>query len=51
MKDFIFENSTKAYFGRDCVKSYLPILLEDYGINVMLAYGGGSIKKMAYMKM
>lgn len=45
MKDFIFENSTKVYFGESCVKDYLPGLLDKYSGNVMLAYGGGSIKK------
>lgn len=45
MENFIFENSTKAYFGKGCVKTYLPELLEQYGKNVMLAYGGGSIKR------
>ena len=45
MEDFVFENSTKAYFGKKAVSRYLPGLLEQYGPNVMLAYGGGSIKR------
>ncbi|MBB5336518.1 iron-containing alcohol dehydrogenase [Pectinatus brassicae] len=45
MQNFVFENSTKAYFGKECVKTHLPELLGKYGKNVMLAYGGGSIKK------
>ena len=45
MKNFIFENSTKVYFGEGCVKEHLTDLLSGYGQNVLLAYGGGSIKK------
>jgi alcohol dehydrogenase YqhD (iron-dependent ADH family) len=45
MNNFIFENKTKVYFGRGCAKEYLTYLLKQYGNNVMLAYGGGSIKK------
>ena len=45
MNNFIFENSTKVIFGKGCVKEYLRCLLEHYGDTVMLAYGGGSIKK------
>ena len=45
MENFIFENSTKAYFGKKCVSEYLPELLRQYGDNVLLAYGGGSIKR------
>ncbi|MCM1115073.1 MAG: iron-containing alcohol dehydrogenase [Clostridium sp.] len=45
MNNFIFENATKAIFGEGCVKEYLSCLLKNYGNNVMLAYGGGSIKK------
>ncbi|BDF68502.1 NADH-dependent alcohol dehydrogenase [Oscillospiraceae bacterium] len=45
MNNFIFENATKTYFGKGCVKEYLGCLLKDCGTTVMLAYGGGSIKK------
>lgn len=45
MNNFIFENKTKVYFGRGCAKEYLTCLLKQYGNSVMLAYGGGSIKK------
>lgn len=44
MNNFIFENSTKVYFGKGCVKEYLACLTKNYGDNVMLCYGGGSIK-------
>ena len=45
MNNFIFENKTKVYFGKDGVKEYLGCLLDHYGETVMLAYGGGSIKR------
>lgn len=45
MQNFVFENSTKVYFGQGCVKTYLGNLLQQYGDCVMLAYGGGSIKR------
>ncbi|WP_033165289.1 iron-containing alcohol dehydrogenase [Clostridium sp. KNHs205] len=45
MKNFVFENSTKVYFGKGCVKEYLACILKNYGDTVMLAYGSGSIKK------
>ncbi|KUO77113.1 MAG: butanol dehydrogenase [Desulfosporosinus sp. BRH_c37] len=45
MNNFVFENSTKVYFGKGCVKEYLADALSSYGNNVLLAYGGGSIKK------
>ena len=45
MENFVFENSTKAYFGKKCVSQYLPDLLSQYGSRVVLAYGGGFIKR------
>ena len=45
MNNFIFENTTKTFFGKGCVREYLSCLSGHYGQNVMLAYGGGSIKK------
>ena len=45
MNNFIFENSTKVYFGIGYVKEFLAGNLNAYGNNVMLAYGGESIKK------
>lgn len=45
MNNFIFENATKTYFGAGCVREYLACLLNGYGDTVMLAYGGGSIRK------
>lgn len=45
MNNFIFENSTKVCFGKGCVKEFLACKLKPYGNNVMLAYGGNSIKR------
>lgn len=45
MNNFIFENATKVYFGKGCVKEYLGCLAGNYGNNIMLCYGGGSIKE------
>lgn len=45
MNNFIFENATKVYFGKGCVNEYLTCLAKGHGDVVMLAYGGGSIKK------
>ena len=45
MNNFIFENKTKVYFGKNVVKEHLGGLLSNYGETVMLAYGGGSIKR------
>ncbi len=45
MNNFVFENSSKVYFGEGCVKEYLSNILSAYGDTVMLCYGGGSIKK------
>ena len=36
---------TKVYFGKGAAKTHLPGILEAYGPNVLLAYGGGSIQK------
>ncbi len=45
MNNFIFQNSTKVYFGKGCVKEYLACLTKGYGDTVMLCYGGGSIRR------
>ena len=45
MNNFIFENAKKTLFGRNCVKEFLTCLSGHYGQTVMLAYGGGSIKR------
>ncbi len=42
--DFTYCNPTKLYFGADALEG-LNKELPKYGNNVMLIYGGGSIKK------
>lgn len=42
--NFSYCNPTKLYFGEDSLQ-YLNEELPKYGTNVMLIYGGGSIKK------
>lgn len=45
MNIFNYELKTKTYFGKDAFKNDLPFELEKVGHTVMLAYGGGSVKK------
>ncbi len=45
MNNFVFENSSKVYFGKGCVGQHLSNILSSYGNTIMLCYGGGSIKK------
>lgn len=42
--NFSYSNPTKLYFGEDSLE-FLGEELANYGENVMLCYGGGSIKK------
>lgn len=42
--NFTYHNPTKLYFGEDSLK-YLKYELGNYGKNVLLVYGGGSIRK------
>lgn len=42
--NFIYCNPTKVYFGENAL-DYLKDELKQYGKNVLLVYGGGSIKK------
>ena len=41
MNNFIFQNATKVYFGKGCVKEYLACLTKNAN-TILLAYGGGS---------
>ena len=45
MNNFTFTYPTKVYFGEKTAAQALPVELEKYGQKVMLAYGGGSVKK------
>ena len=42
-RDFAYHNPTQVFFGRTAME-HLPEMLDRYGPNVLLAYGGGSIK-------
>lgn len=44
MYNFIFQNTTKIYFGENQL-GHLGEELKQYGSRVLLTYGGGSIKK------
>ncbi len=45
MNTFTYEYPVKVHFGKDCVKEHLKEELSKVGNTIMLAYGGGSIKK------
>ncbi|MBL4934640.1 iron-containing alcohol dehydrogenase [Clostridium sp. YIM B02515] len=45
MINFNYSIPTKIFFGKDQVK-VLPEQIKNYGSKVLIAYGGGSIKKM-----
>ncbi len=45
MKDFIYHNPDKVYFGKNQMQ-HLASEVKGYGEKVLLVYGGGSIKKI-----
>lgn len=45
MKDFVFQNTTKVYFGKNQLEN-LGKEVKSYGSKVLLIYGGGSIKRI-----
>lgn len=45
MEKFVYAYETKVYFGEDAAKRHLAEAVSSYGDHMMLAYGGGSIKK------
>ena len=45
MKEFTFTYPTRVYFGEGTAKNALKQELEKAGKTVMLAYGGGSVKR------
>ena len=45
MNSFNYVNPVKVYFGQNTAASAFAEELPKYGKNVMLAYGGGSVKK------
>ena len=44
MKNYLHDIPTKIYFGKGAIEN-LPTALSPFGKNVLLAYGGGSIKR------
>lgn len=44
MNDFIFQNTTKVYFGKNQLQHLHEEVLK-YGNKILLVYGGGSIKR------
>ena len=45
MNDFVYSYPTKVYFGQGAAKKALQAELSKVGQTVMLAYGGGSVKR------
>ncbi|MBR0295283.1 MAG: iron-containing alcohol dehydrogenase [Bacilli bacterium] len=45
MNNFYYHTPTELVFGKDVI-NYLPEVIKRYGKNVLLTYGGGSIKKI-----
>lgn len=45
MNNFIFQHHTDVVFGQGCVKEYLASFVEPYGPHVLLACGGGWVKR------
>lgn len=45
MNSFTFQNPVKVYFGKGSAKQGLDAELPKYGKKVLIAYGGGSIKR------
>ena len=45
MKKFVYEYTTKVYCGEGVAKEQLAAAVSGYGEKVILAYGGGSVKK------
>ena len=45
MKRFDYEFPVRIHFGQGCFEDSLKQELQKYGKNVLLAYGGGSLKR------
>ena len=45
MRDFVFENKTKVYFGKEQL-CHLHEEVARFGKRVLMVYGGGSIKRI-----
>lgn len=49
MNDFTYSYPVKVYFGTDAAKKAVSQELGKYGKTVMVAYGGGSVKRAVFM--
>ena len=47
MQSFVYSYPTKVYFGQGAARQALEAELSHYGPNVLLAYGGGSVKRLS----
>ncbi len=45
MQNFIYHMPVKVYFEEGGVRKYLPQEMKKYGQNIMIVYGGGSVRK------
>ena len=45
MQSFVYSYPTKVYFGQGAARQALEAELSNYGPHVLLAYGGGSVKR------
>lgn len=44
MNNFVYQYPVKQYFGKGCAEEAIKTELRNVGTNVLLAYGGGSLK-------
>ena len=49
MNNFIFENSTKVFFGKGCVKEYLCCLTKAYGDTLCYVMAAAQSRKTVSM--
>lgn len=47
MKNFVFQNTTKVYFGKNQLEN-LGKEVKAHGSRVLLVYGGGSINALVF---
>ena len=45
MQPFVYHMPVKVYFGEGGVRKYLSAEMKKYGENIMIVYGGGSVKR------
>lgn len=45
MNNFVYQYPVKQYFGKGCAEEAIKTELRNVGTNVLLAYGGGSLKR------